>query len=42
MLYYDIFNSSEQLKRFQGYLNSRHVNIYFATENEKRQHNVLS
>ena len=30
-----LFNSPEHLKRFQSYLNSRHVNISFTIENEK-------
>ena len=35
-----IFNSGEHLKRFQIYLNSRHVNISFTIENEKG--NIMS
>ena len=30
-----LFNSPEHLKRFQSYLNSRHVNVSFTIENEK-------
>ena len=32
---YVLFNSAENLKRIQRYLNSRHVNISFTIENEK-------
>ena len=30
-----LFNSAEHLKRFHGYLNSRHLNISFTIENQK-------